>query len=254
VGGRGAAAALLLAGGSGLWALRQPGTAQERLLLAAKALLSLGLGTLVIAWAYSKVTPAWAIRYLGVVVAPLILLFGLGLSRAGRLGMVALALVACWWLLDPVPSARDSKSNVGAVAAQARAHLRSDPLVLSTQPEQVPTLSYYLPAVKHFGTPIGRVPDPRVVDWRGALDRMRRSSVGGVLMPMVDRMAPGQRLLLVTPTKLPSSPLYLELINKDTNRWSRALYHDPALKLLAVYNAASGHSGLPVRAALYVKR
>jgi hypothetical protein len=93
-----------------------------------------------------------------------------------------------------------------------------------------------------------------VVDWRGALDRMRRSSVGGVLMPMVDRMAPGQRLLLVTPTKLPSSPLYLELINKDTNRWSRALYHDPALKLLAVYNAASGHSGLPVRAALYVKR
>jgi hypothetical protein len=254
VGGRGAAAALLLAGGSGLWALRQPGSAQERLLLAAKALLILGFGTLLVAWAYSKLTPAWAIRYLGVVVAPLILLFGLGVSRAGRLGMVALALIACWWILDPVPSSRDAKSNVGAVAAQARAHLRSDPLVLSTQPEQVPTLAYYLPAVKHFGTPIGRVPDPRVVDWRNALERLRRSSVRTVLMPMVDRLRPGQRLLLVIPTQLQKSPLYLKLINQDGNKWSSALYHDRALRLLAVYNANSGHSGLPVRAALYVKR
>jgi hypothetical protein len=245
---------LLLAGGSGLWALRQPGTAPERLRLAAKVLVILGFGTLLLAWAYSKVTPAWAIRYLGVVVAPLILLFGLGLSRAGRLGMVALALVACWWILDPVASTRDAKSTVGAVAAQARDHLRSDPLVLSTQPEQVPTLAYYLPAVKQFGTPIGRVPDPRVVDWRNALARLRRSSVSTVLMPMVDRLRPGQRLLLVVPTKLPSSPVYLELINKDSNSWSSALYRDPALRLLAVYDANSGHSGQPVRAALYVKR
>ena len=42
-------------------------------------------------------------------------------------------------------------------------------LVLSAQPEQVPTIAYYLPKVRHFGTPIGPVADPRVVDWRGAL-------------------------------------------------------------------------------------
>ncbi len=191
VGGRGGATALLLAGGSGLWALRQPGTTEERLRLAVKALAILGFGTLVVAWAYSKVTPAWAIRYLAVIVGPLMLLFGLGLSRAGRLGLVALALLACWWVLDPVPKSRDSKSNVEAVAAQLRHHLGSDPLVLSAQPEQVPTIAYYLPAVKHFGTPIGPVADPGVVDWRSALAKLERSSVHGVLMPMIDRLRPG---------------------------------------------------------------
>jgi hypothetical protein len=254
VGGRGAAAALLLAGGTGLWALRQPGTANERLLLAAKTLAVLGFGTLLIAWVYSKTSPAWAFRYFGVVVAPLILLFGLGLARAGRLGVVALVLMTCWWILDPVPHRLQSKSNVGAVAAVMRPHLRSDPLVLSTQPEQVPTLAYYFPSVKRFGTPIGPVPDPRVVDWRNALTRLRRSTVNSVLMPMVDRLKPGQRLLLVIPTLLPDTPLYLKLVDHDSNSWSRALYLDRELKLLMVTSESSNASGLPVRAALYEKR
>jgi hypothetical protein len=254
VGGRGAAAALLLAGGSGLWALRQPGTANERLLLAAKTLALLGFGTLLIAWVYSKLSPAWALRYFGVVVGPLIILFGLGLARAGRIGIVALVLITCWWILDPVPTRLQSKSNVGAVAAVMRPHLRSDPLVLSTQPEQVPTLAYYFPSVKHFGTPIGPVPDPRVVDWRNALTRLRRSTVRTVLMPMIDRLKPGQRVLLVIPTLLPKTPLYLRLVNEDSDSWSRALYRDHALRLLMVSSDSSNASGLPVRAALYVKR
>ncbi len=253
VGGRGGATALLLAGGAGLWAFRQPGTANERLLVAAKALAVLGFGTLLIAWAYSKHTPAWAYRYFAVVVAPLILLFGLGLARAGRLGLVALLLVACWWIVDPVATRRQTKSNVGAVASQVRGHLGSDPLVLATQPEQVPTLAYYLPAVKHFGTPMGPVPDPGVVDWRSALVRLERSSVRTVLMPMLDRLRPGQRVLLVT-SGLLSTPLYLHLINLNSNAWSSVMYHDPALKLLAVSTAESNYTGVPVRASLYVKR
>jgi hypothetical protein len=254
VGGRGAAVALLLAGGAGLWALRQPGNGRERLLLAAKALIILGFGTLVVAWAYSKVTPAWAIRYLGVIVGPLLLLFGLGVARAGRLGIIALVLVASWWVLDPVPTKLNSKSNVASVAAKVRAHLGSDALVLSTQPEQVPTLAYYLPSVKHFGTTLGPVPDPRVVDWRGALRRLHRSSVPSVLMPMVDRLAPGQRLLLVRPIALPKTPQYLQLINQDSSDWQTALEHDPALRKLASTDAGSAGSGLGVEAILFIKR
>lgn len=255
VGGRGGATALLLGGGAGLWALRQPGTGHERLLLAAKALAILGFGTLVVAWAYSKLTPAWAIRYLAVIVGPLILLFGLGVARAGRLGLVALALVCCWWIVDPVPHSRDFKSNVGAVAVQLRPHLGHDPLVLSAQPEQVPTLAYYFPAAKHFGTPIGPVPDPRVVDWRSALSRLERSSVHGVLMPMIDQLRPGQRILLVTPTSIQKSPLYLKLIGEDGFEWSKVLYEDPHLKLLETTNDESWSAGVAVRAALYeVKR
>ncbi len=164
---------------------------------------------------------------------------------------MALALVACWWVLDPVPRSPDAKSNVGAVAAIVRDHLRSDPLVLSAQPEQVPTISYYLPAVKHFGTPIGPVPDPHVVDWRGALAKLERSSVKTVLMPMVDRLRPGQRILLVTPTSIQKSPVYLKLIGKDGFAWSKALYDDPHLKLLEATNYKSWSAGVAVRVSLY---
>ncbi len=215
----------------------------------------LGFGTLVVAWAYSKITPAWAIRYMAAIVGPLILLFGLGLSRAGRLGAVALVLVACWWVLDPVPHSPDSKSNVGAVAAIVRHHVGADSLVLAAQPEQVPTIAYYLPNVKHFGTPNGPVPDPRVVDWRGALDRLERSSVHGVLMPMINRLRPGQRILLITPTSKPKSPLYLKLIGEDGFKWSKALFEDRHLKLLEATNYESWSAGVAVRAVLYeVKR
>jgi hypothetical protein len=73
-------------------------------------------------------------------------------------------------------------------------------------------------------------------------------------MPMVDRLKPGQRLLLVIPTLLPDTPLYLKLVDHDSNSWSRALYLDRELKLLMVTSESSNASGLPVRAALYEKR
>lgn len=254
VGGRGSAVALLLAGGTGLWALRARGQAQERVLLAAKTLLILGFGTLLIAWLYSKLTPAWAVRYLAVIVGPLILVFGFGLARAGRLGLVALALVAAFWILGPARHSRDGKSNVGAVAAKVRHELGSDALVLSTQPEQVPDLAYYLPAVTHFGTPLGAVPDPRVDDWRNALERLEHSSVSRVLMPMVDRLKRGERLLLVIPTSLAKTPRYLDLVDKDSVLWTRALDHDRAFRRITVTEAGARASGLPVEASLYVKR
>jgi mannosyltransferase len=265
VGGRGAAVALLLAGGSGLVALRRMtplrGVAAlrdaadpQRRLLAASTLIVMGLGTLVIAFVYSKITPAWAIRYLGIIVGPLILLFSLGLSRAGKLGIVALALVASFWLLDPVATSRSAKSNVGRIAPVVRAQLGPGGLVLSTQPEEVPTLAYYLPEVSRFGTPLGRVPDPRVVDWRGALNRLEDSSVSRVLMPMVDSMRPGQHILLVVPITTLTTPLWLNLIGRDSVQWTRALTRDPALKLISTTTKGSGASGVGVRATLFVVR
>ncbi|MDQ6815887.1 MAG: glycosyltransferase family 39 protein [Actinomycetota bacterium] len=265
VGGRGAAVALLLAGGSGLVALMRVSPLRgvaalrdeadpQRRLLAAGTLIVMGFGTLAIGFLYSKITPAWAIRYLGVVVGPLILLFGLGLSRAGRLGIVALALVASFWLLDPVSTSRSAKSNVGRVAPSTRAQLGRGGLVLSTQPEEVPTLAYYLPEVSRFGTPLGRVSDPRVVDWRGALKRLEASSVSRVLMPMVNSMRPGQHILLVVPTNSLDTPLWLDLIGRYSVTWSRALERDRALKLISSTARGSGASGSGVRAMLFVVR
>jgi len=257
VGGRGAAMALLLAGGSGLLALRRQSSGRvSRSLLAAKCLLVLGLGTVLLAWAYSKVTPAWALRYLAAVVGPLTLLFGVGLARAGRLGLVALALVACFWVLDPgpLPNSRDAKSNVGAVVAKLRPHLGHDPLVLSTQPEQVPTIAYYLPEVSRFGTPLGPVADPRIMDWRNALSRLRHSTVRSVLMPMVDRLARGQRVVLISRIKSPKEPLWMSLIGRYDTQWSDVLARDRRLRTLSVTAVGWQGSGLAVQGTVFEVR
>lgn len=254
VGGRGAAVALLLGAGAGLFALKHSPDTRTRVLLAAKCLLILGVGTLFTAWLYSKFTPAWAIRYLAVIVGPLLLLFGLGLARAGTLGLIALALTASFWILDPVPTTLYSKSNVASTIAKVRPELGSRALVLSTQPEQVPTLDYYLRRGFRYGTPLGPVSDPRFFDWRNALARFRRSSVRSVLMPMISSLAPGERVLLVVPVRVPSDPLWMQLISRSSNQWANVLGHDPLLRRVAQTSTDSHGSGLPVRLTLFIRR
>jgi mannosyltransferase len=252
VGGRGAAVALLLAGGMGLVALRREGRGCASVSRAAVALAILGFGTALIAWSYSKLTPAWSDRYLAVIVGPLLLLTGLALARARGLGIAALALVCCFWVLDPSASSSNAKSNVAAVAEVMRSRLGPDPLVLSTQPEQVATLAYYLPRVTRFATPLGAVPDPRVVDWRNALLRFRRSTVGSVLAPLVGALEPGQRVLLVVPASFQRSPTWMSLIRRGSRSWKAYLRHDRRLKLIRVSRAGAHGSHLPVSGWLFV--
>lgn len=254
VGGRGVAIALLLGAGTGLLALRQREETGGGDRPAIVSLLVLGVGTLITAWFISKVTSAWASRYLAVIVGPLILLFGLGLARGGRLGLVALALTACFWLLDPVPKSLDTKSNVASAIAKVRPQLDSGALVLSTQPEEVPTIAYYLPRVSRYGSPLGRTADPGVVDWRGALSRLRRSSVHATLMPMVNSLTPGERVALVLPLSLPKTPLWMKLINRASDQWSSALRRDPALERIATSAAHQFSARLPVRVMVFVRR
>ncbi len=254
VGGRGAAVALLFGGGAGLLALRGTKEAPDGALLVAKCLLILGAGTLALGWVFAKITPAWDFRYLAVIVGPLILLLGLGLARAGRAGLVALVLVACFWVLDPVSTNPYTKSNVAAAIAKVRPKLRPGALVLSTQPEQVPVLAYYLPRSFHYGTSLGPVHDPRIVDWRGALSKLRHSSVRSVLRPMVSSLVPGQRVLLVVPVNLASSPLWIKLIKRYSTQWTKFLEHDRSLRRLSSSSVHSGASGVAVQITVFVRR
>ena len=251
VGGRGAAVALLLAAGSGVLAVRSDASWDRCTWTMARALMLAGLGTLVIAWLYAKLSPAWSPRYLAVIVGPLLLVVGLGLRRSGRLGLVALSLVCCFWVLDPVITTRDAKSNVASAAKAVRAQLGTDPLVLSTQPEQVPTLAYYLPRDTRFGTPLGPVSDPRVTDWVNALVRFRRSSVRTVLRPLIRTLAPGQRVALVVPRQTPKTPLWAALIARSSVTWARFLRHDARLRLLRVLSPDTHNSILTVRISLF---
>jgi mannosyltransferase len=258
VGGRGAAVALLLAGGAGLTrlcAVADLGHRRERDALRAAVVLGiLGAGTLLIAWAYAKATPAWSGRYFGVIVGPLLLVFALGLARARGLGIAALALVCCFWVLDPQPASLDAKSNVASVAAAVRSDIRPTTLVLSTQPEQVPALAYYLRQARDFATPLGPVPDPRVMDWRGALGRFERSSVAGVLAPLVGAVAPRGRVLLVVPIAFQKTPRWMALIHKASRGWLRYLRHDRRLRLLHVAEPHAHGTNLPVEGWLFAVR
>ena len=51
-------------------------------------------------------------------------------------------------------------------------------VVASTQPEQVPVLSRYLPSGVLYVTPRGMVYDERVTDWRNGLERLRAGKPG----------------------------------------------------------------------------
>ena len=254
VGGRGAAVALLLGGGAGLLALRHPENARAWVRLAIKCLFILGLGTLLIAWLYSKTTPAWAPRYLAVIVGPLLIVFGLGVRRGGTLGMVALALCACFWVLDPQRPTVNSKSNVALVVHNVQNQLPPSTLVLSTQPEQVPVIAYYLPHVTRYATPLGPVIDPHIVDWRDALSRFRRSSVNHTLRPLLRRVAPGQRVALITPAIFAKQPEWMSLIEQASNQWQNELQRDHRFEQVASNSAKWLGSGVPVKITVFARR
>jgi mannosyltransferase len=254
VGGRGAAIALLLGGGAGLIALRNRGGDRAGMIrFAALSLLVLGAGTLLIAFVYSKTTPAWAPRYLAVIVGPLLLLFGLGIARAGSLGMVALALCACFWLLDPQKPSLDAKSNVAAVVSRVSHDLPPGSLVLATQPEQIPTLAYYLPAGMRYGTPLGPNRDPHIVDWADALTRFRHSSVRRTLLPMLATVAPGQRVALVVPARYAKQPLWMRLIHHASIAWEGVLKHSGFVPI-GSSNTNWNKAGVPVEMTVFERR
>ena len=221
--GGGGAAAVIAVGTLGLVRLRR----DDRVVRIALLILIVALVALAAAWVSSHVSPSWANRYLAVVVGPVILLAALGLRAAGRVGLAAAAIVSGLWLTFSV---EPDKSNARAVAEAARP-LPPRTLVVSTQPEQVPLLVYYLDGGHRFATPLGPVADLRVMDWRDALPRLRAVDAGdfGVV---VAPLAPGESLALVVP--LPAdrgwdAPWQRE-VRLVTDEWTAAARADERLR------------------------
>ncbi len=248
-GGRGAAIGLLLAVGVGLSAVWSRRDRLELRMLG--TLLLLGPGVLLLAWTVAKLFPGWAERYLAVAVGPALVLAAFGLQRAGRLGMVALALVLSFWILDPGDHTINRKSNVAAIAQQARHRLHPGDLVLSSQPEQVPVLRYYLGPHVRFGTPLGRVSDTEVMDWRDAVARMQRESSRRTLLPLVDQLGSGRHVLLVVPIWHQRDAPWARVVVARSKQWLHALRRDPRLVLVGDLRRGVDSAGVPVRALLF---
>ena len=212
--------------------------------------------TLLVAFAYSRFgTPAWALRYLVVVLAPLALLVALGLGRLAPLGPLAvLAAALLAWHGRPTVAALEHKSNVTQVARALAPALPRGTLVFSTQPEQVPELAHELPAGMRYETPLGAVGDARVMDWRDALARLGAARFAAVLRPQLRALRPGARLLMVQPVfKHPDSPWTLKIRN-IARRWGRAVGHSRLLRRLRLVRPAHGSSRSTVAAILMERR
>lgn len=220
------------------------------------ALLVVSTATLIAAWLASRLaTPAWALRYLVVVLAPGILLIAAALDRAGATGIAAAAVVALvFWLGSPAARTLSNKSNVEAVATRLADRLPPGTVVAVAQPEQVPLLHYYLPAGMRYVTPLGRVSDPTVMDWRDALKRLNHARSAAALHRLVGRLRPGQRILLVRPLfKRPSAP-WTRIVARRGRQWRRLLLHDRRLRKLASVRPKHGSNRVTVAAVLLTRR
>jgi hypothetical protein len=217
-----------------------------------RALLAIAAITTAAAWLSSQLQPAWTTRYLAVLVGPLLLALAAVLSRGARWTALALAATATTWLFSGSPPA---KSNVRTVADNVAPDIRPGDLVVSTQPEQVPVLYRYLPRGAAYLTPLGLVGDPGMTDWRDSLELLRAGHAKRTLLPIVDSLPKGRRILLVTPIGLRSQAPWIRAVRLRTREWRKALNADPRLKPLG----PAHHSTPPsrrnaVKAELFVVR
>lgn len=246
---------LLLAAGSGLLTLLAPAgrrlSAEGR---AVAALLVIATVTVLLAWLSSQVSPAWANRYLAIALPPFLFLSAAGLARAGRLGVVGLALVSIMWLGDHAPV---EKSNVRAIAEAIAPSLAPGDVVVSTQPETVPVLQYYLPAGLKYATLTGKVADTGVWDWRDGVQRLQTTSPGRDLAPLVKSLPVGHRLVLVEPITWALSRWqapWTSLIRVRSQEWRQYLSNEPDLRRTAVQPVDfTPPRPSPVRATVLVK-
>jgi mannosyltransferase len=228
---------LLICAGAGLIALLKSRDAEQRLgphARAAAALLVMSVLTVAFAWALSQISPAWANRYLAVALPPFLLLAAGGLAHAGRLGLVGALLVVVMWSQDSAPV---EKSNVRAVMHAIGPSLQPGDLVISTQPETVPVLHYYLPDGLRYATLTGPLTELGVWDWRDGVQRLQATDPDRDLKPVIDALPTGSRVVLVEPitwTLNRWQAPWTSLVRIRSKEWAQYLSNDPRLQVAAI--------------------
>jgi len=232
--------ALLLAGGSGLAVVlqRRMEDDERRAVIAG---LMVPLATLAVAWIVSQVSPAWTTRYLGVILGPLLLIGALGLARAGKLGLVALAIVLGVWAI-PKTFGLTNKSNAADLRIASVPELGRGDLVISMQPEQGPLLAYHLEQLGgapklRFANVMGPVANDRIMDWTDGYDRMKDATTARNLEPLLARLPDGGRVLIVHPVTSRADDWdapWTELVRRRSAQWGGALASDKRFDRVAV--------------------
>ncbi len=230
VNGDAALVALVLVGGAGLLALSASRQDDERVIVS--ALLTVIGVTVVLAWLSAQFSPAWTTRYFAVVLGPVLLVTARGLVRAERRGVVALAVVLFLWAGYSV---RDDKENARQITAGVAGLMHPGELVVSTHPEQVPVLRYYLGGGLRWATTLGPVPDARIFDWRDAVDRLQAANMQARADQTVAAVRPGAEFVVVTPVFRDFhawNATWTHLVWQTSTAYTNALQRDPRVRLV----------------------
>jgi hypothetical protein len=252
LGGPPSAMAFALAAGSGLAGLLVGPRLRGPKARAVLALLTMGLVALALAWVMSQISPAWATRYLSVLLGPLVLLGGAGMSRAGTLGLVVAAILAVLWL-NPRTHALETKSNAHTAAVLVEDRLAPGDLVVAVHPEQGPVMHLYLPKGLRWANALGPVADPRIMDWRDALQRLKDAKPTPTEDALVKTLKPNQRLLAVFPIIRSAQwgAPWTKLVRTRSARWQRVLDRDRRLSRVLAAPHLNGRRPKGVRLVLY---
>lgn len=223
-------------------------------------LILLPVAILLLAWISSQANPAYVPRYFAPIVASLLLLAAWGCSRAGWVGIAAVALSSVF-LLNPASVAPPYKSDMRDIGGEMTPYLHQNDLVIVGQPEQTPLAWYYLRSGLRFANTIGPVSDPSYMNWVNALSRLQHANPQATLGPLVASLKPGQHLLWIRPLTEGvmnwEAPWTIE-IRLQSARWGQILWNDMQSGILkAVAWAPHNYRGAPDiadSAVLYVKQ
>jgi hypothetical protein len=222
------------------------------------------LATMVaLAWTISNLSNVWVPRYFAIFLGPLLIAVGWTFARAGVIGLAGLVILgAGFWFYPHTPQKLTLKSNVNFVAHGGASRLHRGDIVLSTHPEQIPLIHYYLNANGAHGmgywTELGPVPDAQVWDWRDGVKRLGATRVRYDLVPLLDRMRVGQQLYLIRPVVSRKNEWlapWTSLVKRRSSQWIHAVNGDHRFKLEHVFNnfLQVGHRNGAVQGRLYVK-
>ncbi|HEX6761557.1 MAG TPA: glycosyltransferase family 39 protein [Gaiellaceae bacterium] len=229
ISGDGPLVAAVLAAGVGLGTVVRGRPSPER-----TAVLALSTATgvaIATAWLVSQVSPSWTTRYFAIVVGPLLLLAARAFVRAGRFGFAALVVVVFFWAGYTL---HDDKENARGIAAGLGA-LHPGELVISTHPEQVPVLRYYLGPGLRFATTLGPVADQQAFDWVDAVSRLRATPPRPTLDRLIKTVPRGQEFVVITPLFRDYRAWrakWTKLVWRKSEAWTALLRSDPNVRLV----------------------
>ena len=204
----------------------------QRLRTAMLVLVVLAIGSLIVAWLESQFKPAWVIRYMAVVVGPMLLFAAVAASRSGWVGIVGIAAACLLATGSSLDGELLNKSNARNIATELRGDLHPGDLVVVGQPEQTPLNWYYLPGGLRFADLTGPNPDPRMLNWVDVTDKLRAAAPLPTYEKLIAKLPVGAGVVFIRPITVGltnwSAP-WTNLIRLRSAQWGGLFESDPRL-------------------------